>query len=295
MLKIFRGARKVPVLSIIACRILEDELTRVLSLDRKLRHLILVDNTDGDGLSGKLRAEGRPHLVISRKEIPDLIENLQNGNSNGFLKPLLNRFRFKVSKNHRAQDLIVIVNVLKMALHSDSKVLREEVYRNISDMSGLSDGILLFYGLCGNSLANIGNDLGDLGCPIYFLTDAGEKRVDDCISVALGGNKQYEETLRKFPAVGIYFTPMWAFNLKEMDKEVGKSSKSLSLGSTLNNLGYKKVAKLDTGLHYIRDFEVDSRIGDFADSYNLEVVSLRASSDIAEKCYKKARDSVVKE
>jgi hypothetical protein len=295
MLKIFRGARKVPVLSIIACRILEDELTRVLSLDRKLRHLILVDNTDGDGLSGKLRAEGRPHLVISRKEIPDLIEDLQIGNSNGFLKPLLNRFRFKVSKNHRAQDLIVIVNVLKMALHSDSKVLREEVYRNISDMSGLSDGILLFYGLCGNSLANIGNDLGDLGCPIYFLTDAGEKRVDDCISVALGGNKQYEETLRKFPAVGIYFTPMWAFNLKEMDKEVGKSSKSLSLGSTLNNLGYKKVAKLDTGLHYIRDFEVDSRIGDFADSYNLEVVSLRASSDIAEKCYKKARDSVVKE
>ena len=283
----------MPVLSIIACRILEDELTHVLSLDRKLRHLILVDNADGDGLSGKLRAEGRPHLVISRKEIPDLIEDLQNGNSNGFLKPLLNRFRIKVSENHRAQDLIVIVNVLKMALHSDSKVLREEVYRNISDMSGFSDGILLFYGLCGNSLANIGNDLGDLGCTIYFLTDAGEKRVDDCISVALGGNKQYEKTLRRFPAVGIYFTPMWAFNLKEIDKEVGKSSKSLSLGGMLNNLGYKKVAKLDTGLHYIRDFEVDSRIDDFADSYNLEVVSLRASSDIAEKCYKKARDSVV--
>jgi hypothetical protein len=284
----------VPVLSIIACRILEDELTRVLSLDRTLHHLILVDNMDSIGLSGKLHAESRPHLVIARKEIPDRIENLRNGRSRRFLKPLLDRFHFKVSENPKAQDLIVVVNVLKMALHSDSKVLKEEVYRNISDMAGFSDGILLFYGLCGNSLSNIGNDLGNLGCPVYFLTDEGEKRVDDCIAVALGGNRQYEETLRRFPAVGIYFTPMWAFNWKEIDKEVGRSSKSQSLGDMLNNLGYRKVAKLDTGLHYIKDFEVDSRIDDFAGSYNLEIVCLQVGSDIAEKCYQKAKESVVK-
>jgi hypothetical protein len=187
----------------------------------------------------------------------------------------------------------VVVNVLKMALHSDSKVLKEEVYRNINDMAGFSDGILLFYGLCGNSLANIVNDLGDLGCSMYFLTDGGEKRVDDCISVALGGNRQYEETLRRLPGVGIYFTPMWAFNWKEIDKEVGRSSKSQSLGDMLNNLGYRKVAKLDTGLHYIRDFEVDSRINEFAGSYSLEIVNLQAVSEIAEKCYHKAKDGVV--
>jgi hypothetical protein len=284
------------VLSIIACRILEDELTRVLSLDRTLRHLILVDNLDSIGLSGKLRAESRAHLVIAKKEIPDLIENLRNDKSRRFLKPLLNRFRFKhgkLSDNPRAQDLIVIVNILRMALHSDDKMLKEEVYRNISDMARFSDGILLFYGLCGNSLANIGNDLGDLDCPIYFLTDEGEKRVDDCIAVALGGNRQYEETLRKFPAVGIFFTPMWAFNWREIDKEVGRSSRFQSLGNTLNNLGYQKVAKLDTGLHYIRDFEVDSRINEFAGSYNLEIVSLQVGSEVAEKCYQKAKDSVV--
>src|SRR5512136_2898659 len=122
-------------------------------------------------------------------------------------------------------------------------------------MARFSDGILLFYGLCGNSLADVGNDLDDLGCSVHFLTDESGKRVDDCISVALGGNRQYEETLSKFPGVGIYFTPMWAFNWKEIDEEVGRSSKSQSLGNMLNNLGYQKVAKLDTGLHYIRDFE----------------------------------------
>jgi hypothetical protein len=93
-----KSARKVPVLSIIACRILEDELTHVLSLDRTLRHLILVDSMDSIGLSGKLYAEGRAHLVIARKEIPDLIENLQNGRSRRFPKHLLDRFHFKVSE-----------------------------------------------------------------------------------------------------------------------------------------------------------------------------------------------------
>jgi len=57
-------------------------------------------------------------------------------------------------------------------------------------MSGLSDGIPLFYGLCGNSLGNIGNDaLKDLNCPIYIRIDEADRRVDHCIAVALDGNK----------------------------------------------------------------------------------------------------------
>lgn len=263
----------MPVLSIIACRILEDELTRVLSLDRTLRHLILVDNLDSMGLSGKLRAQSRAHLLVARKEIPDLIKDLQRDKLSR-LKPFLNRFRFihgQVLENARGQDLVAVVNVLKMALHSDGKMVKEVVCKNISDMARFSDGILLFYGLCGNSLGNIGNDLKDLDCPIYFLTDEVDKRVDDCIALALGGNKRYEEALRRFPGVGMFFTPMWAFNWREIDKEVSSSSKSQNLGSMLINLGYKRVAKLDTGLHYIRDFEVESRINEFASSYNLEI------------------------
>jgi hypothetical protein len=109
-------------------------------------------------------------------------------------------------------------------------------------MSRFSDGILLLYGLCGNSLGDIGNDLRDLSYPIYFLTDRDDKRVDDCIAVALGGNKRYEETLRGFPEVGFFFTPMWAFNWREIEKEANKSSKSQCLGSMLNSLGYQRVA-----------------------------------------------------
>lgn len=285
----------MPVLSIIACRILEDELTRVLSMDHTLRHLLLVDNPDGMGLSRKLRSQNRAHLLVSGEEIPGRIKDLQNDNFGKTIRPLLNRFNFirgRASENTREQDLVVVVNVLKMALHSDGKLLKDEVCKNIRDMSRFSNGILLFYGLCGNYLVDIGNDLMDLGCPIYFLVDQDDKRVDDCIAVALGGNKQYEETLSGFPGVGVFFTPMWAFNWKDIDKEVGKSTKSQSLGSMLNSLGYKKVAKLDTGLHYISDFEVESKINEFASSYDLEIIGLQGNTEIADRCYGQAKDGI---
>ena len=291
--EVFSRCEKVPVLSIIACRILEDELTRVLSLDHTLRHLFLVDNLEAMGLSRKLRAQNRAHLLVAGEEIPDRIKDLQKDNFGKIIELLLNRFHFirgRVPKNSSERELVVVVNVLKMALHSDGKLLKDEVYKNIRDMSRFSDGILLFYGLCGNYLGNIGNDLRDLGCPIYFLTDKDDKRVDDCIAVALGGNKRYEETLSRFPGAGVFFTPMWAFNWRDIDKEVGRSSKSQSLGSMLNSLGYKRVAKLDTGLHYISDFEVESKIGEFASSYGLEIVVLQGNTEIANRCYQQAKD-----
>ena len=288
-------SEKVPILSIIACGILEDELTHVLSMDHTLRHLFLVDNLDGLGLSSKLRGQNRAHLLVAREEIPDRIKDLQKDNFARIIRPFLNRFHFvreRVSENASERELVVVVDVLKMALHSDGKLLKDEVYRNIRDMSTFSDGILLFYGLCGNYLGDVGNDLNDLSCPIYFLTDKNGKRVDDCIAVALGGNKRYDETLSRFPGVGIFFTPMWAFNWREIDKEVSKSSKSQSLGSILNSLGYQRVAKLDTGLHYISDFEVESKISEFASSYNLEIVGLQGSTEIADRCYSKAKDEI---
>lgn len=281
-------------MSIIACRILEDELTRVLSLDHRLRHLFLVDNPDATGLSMKLRAQNRAHLLVAGEEIPDRLKDIQRGNFNfgKIIKPLINRFHFilgRASENADGKELVVVVNVLKMALHSDGKLLKDEVYKTIRDMSRFSDGILLFYGLCGNYLGDIGNDLTDLGRPICFLTGIDDKRVDDCIAVALGGNKQYEETLSRFSGVGVFFTPMWAINWRDIDNEVGKSSKSQSLGSMLNSLGYQKVAKLDTGLHYVSDFEVESKISEFASSYNLEIVFLQGNTEIADKSYHQAK------
>lgn len=275
---------------------LEDELTRVLSLDSMLRHLILADNPDGLGLSRKLRAQNRSHLLAGLGEIPNRIKDLHKDDFGKFIRPLLNRFRLicgRASENASEQELVVIVNVLKMALHSDGKQITDEVYKNIREMSRFSDGILLLYGLCGNSLGDIGNDLRDLSCPIYFLTDKDGNRVDDCIAAALGGNKQYEEALSESSGIGFFFTPMWATNWKEIDKEANKAPKSQSLGCMLNSLGYMRVALLDTGLHYAGDFEVESKVSELASSCNLEIVCLQGSTEIVDRCYQQARDGIL--
>jgi len=60
----------------------------------------------------------------------------------------------------------------------------------------------------------------------------------------------------------------------------------------LNSLGYQRVAKLDTGLHYIRDFEIESKINEFASSYSLGIVDLQGNTEIADRCYQKAKDGI---
>ncbi|MFZ2470468.1 MAG: hypothetical protein WAW52_00865 [Methanothrix sp.] len=50
----------MPVLSIVACRMLEDELVHLLSADREVRELLLVDGKEALSLSAKLRAQNRP-------------------------------------------------------------------------------------------------------------------------------------------------------------------------------------------------------------------------------------------
>jgi hypothetical protein len=50
----------MPVLSIVACRMLGDELVHLLSADREVRELLLVDGMQALSLSAKLRAQSRP-------------------------------------------------------------------------------------------------------------------------------------------------------------------------------------------------------------------------------------------
>ncbi len=89
-----------------------------------------------------------------------------------------------------------MVSPLPLRLHSDLEQLKAAVYDNIRSQAAFSDGILIFYGKCGNALADLEHDLSDLACPIYFLTDERGTRIEDCIALALGGNKNYDSSRR---------------------------------------------------------------------------------------------------
>lgn len=284
----------MPVLSIIACGMFEDELAYVLSQDHELQQLILVDNRECMGLIRKLKSENCIPRTAPLDRVPML---LPAGHGSGFRllsKPfmMLPFFRklHEDMKLKAGQKVTVVVNVLELALHADLDLLKSEVYRNIREMAAFSDGIFLFYGSCGHALGNLEEDFADLGCPLYFLKDCSGETVEDCISAAFGGNDAYAEAMLTCRGTGaIYLTPMWASNWNRMEKE-GRSSVDFD-SKYLKDPKYSVTGKIDTGLSYDPDFHKNVR--EFACRFNMEVRDMKGSVEVAKQSYEHARKAVI--
>ncbi len=271
----------MPVLSIIACDMLEDELANVLSKDSELAQLVLVDKKECFGLQRKLKSLGCLPALVPLDRVAEIL----NGKKSKSALKQVSGFRFieKIrAKSRHKTKVTVVVNVLKMGLHMDNELLKGEVYRNIREMSGFSDRILIFYGTCGHSLVNIEKDFEALKCRLYFLKDGNGEIVEDCISAALGGNIAYAQAIGG--GEGTYFlTPMWASSWQEFPKE-----KFLELSE--HDKKYirrdRRVAKINTGLLCEPDF--DENVRDFARFFNLKIVEIQGSKKIAEQSYQNA-------
>ena len=77
----------MPVLSIIACDMLVDELTYVLSEDSELAQLILVDNNEHFELQRKLKSHGCLPTLIPLDRVPEILKGGQNQLLQTILKP----------------------------------------------------------------------------------------------------------------------------------------------------------------------------------------------------------------
>ncbi|MFZ3168628.1 MAG: DUF1638 domain-containing protein [Candidatus Methanoperedens sp.] len=279
----------MPILSIIACGMLEDELAYVLSRDRYLAQLILVENSEHFGLQRKLKSMGCLPALIPLDRVPEILIRENNQSLPAIIKPLcsfhfIQKILHKLENQHKPK-VTVVANMLKRGLHSDVEMVRVEVYRNIMEMSLFSDRILIFYGTCGHSLSNLEKDFENLDCQLYFLKDEKGETVEDCISAALGGNDVYARALVNGEGAGtFYLTPMWASNWEEKSKDnaifsSGSDKKFLKL--------YGRAAKINTGLSYEPDF--DKNVKDFAQFFGLKIVELQGSKKIAELSYQNAR------
>jgi hypothetical protein len=266
----------MPVLSIVACRMLEDELVHLLSNDGEVRELLLVDGSECMSLSAKLRAQNRPHLLLGLDSIAPHLQERQSRPGG-----ILSR-----SSHRKAAELVVVVSPLRLGLHSDLDRLKAAVYDNIRRLSIFSDGILIFYGKCGNALADLEHDLPDLPCPIYFLTDEQGERIDDCIALALGGNENYDRTLAEHQDVALFMTPMWASNWKVMGEEAA-SGQRRDLGAMLKGTGMTKVARIDTGLCYEAGFV--EKVDGFAREFGLQRIELPGKAGLAKGSYERAK------
>ncbi len=270
----------MPVLSIVACRMLEDELVHLLSADREVRELLLVDGKEALSLSAKLRAQNRPHLLLCLDSIAPHLQERQS-RPGGI---------FSHSFHPKAAKLVVVVSPLRLGLHSDLDLLKAAVYDNIRRLAAFSDGILIFYGKCGNALADLEHDLSDLACPIYFLTEESGVRIDDCIALALGGNKKYDRALAEHQDVALFMTPMWASHWRAMGQEDAALGKGRDMRSMLKGTGLTKVARIDTGLCFEPGFI--EKVDGFAREFGLERIELPGGTAVARGCYERAKSSL---
>ncbi len=288
------NGEQMPVLSIIACEMLEDELVYVLSKDHDLNQLIVVESRQSFRLIRKLKSRNCQPRLFPLERIPTF---LKEANDSVFMNPLrlLIKFSFfeKIHHNIREKNkekTIVVVNTLKLGLHSDCQLLRSEIYQNIRKMADFSDGILIFYGNCGHSLRNTEADFKDLHCSLYFLKDEKGDVVDDCISVALGGNDTYAEVMQSGNGTGmIYLTPMWASSWKEMRMESNDTSE---FNESFMKKHYRKVVKISNEISIGSEF--DKNVLNYARNFDMSITEMEGSMEIASKSYLNAKNDVCK-
>lgn len=262
----------MPIISLIGCRMFEDEIVHLVEHDPLIDNLIVVENKDCGGLVKKLGDVG-----ISYKLVPEAGMQSECHDKCG-------------------DSYCFVINILEFALHAVPANLKSEVYQKVEEMASYSEGILLFYGLCGNVLGDVEKDLGDLECKICILKEENGEIVDDCIGAVLGGRGAYLEHLKSFKGIGTFFlTPMWAANWGDMlvAGGFGKDPDDIETSKfVFDAVGYKKVAKVDTGLHYEKKF--DDIVKEFADIFDFDILNIEGELNLIESCYRKFRNEVLK-
>jgi hypothetical protein len=286
----------MPVLSIIACEMLEDELVYVLSKDLEIKRLFVVENRNSLRLAKKLRSENLNPFMISSDRLYPIVSEINRMSLSNFGRkfsniPFCKKIYDVILNKKKKQELTVVVNPLRKDLHSDIDLLQSEVYLNAQEMSKISNGILLFYGKCGFSSEKVQAELQQIDCPVYFLRDDGGTIVDDCISVALGGNEIYTKTMLSTNGKGaIYATPMWLSSLNETNYKSTESYKKIrkylispmySLLFKINNQDYK-----DVNFHR-NSFE-------FAKIFDMKIINVNGTMKIAINSYMEAKVDVYK-
>jgi len=251
------------VLSIIACRMFEDELVCMIEKHGNIATLVLVEDENSTSIARKLEHCGYAYKVLPLEKIPQFITDTSPDNT------------------------IVVIHMLELALHAIPENLRRTVYGKIEQMRVYSQTVLLFYGLCGNVLGKVETEMSTCSCPVYILKEENGEIVDDCIGAVLGGRAAYLSKLKGFRGVGTFFmTPKWAANWKEMIRSAGITNdpdNTKMAKYVFDYAGYKKVAKLKTGLIYEQGF--DNMVDDFARTFDFEIIEMEANLSLIEKCF----------
>ncbi|WP_440951901.1 DUF1638 domain-containing protein [Methanococcoides sp. FTZ1] len=252
----------MPSLYLVSCRMFEDELVNIFEGEDENTLLLLVENENIEGIENKFTEVSLKYDKVSLEDM--------------------------ASKIGQTDKFVVILHLLEFALDADPDILREKVYMTIEENGKLFDGVLIFYGLCGNVLGTVESDFSYLGIPVRILKDSDGNIVDDCICAAFGNRSAYVEAMAgEERGTGTYFlTPMQAANWKEMlvlAKLTPDPDNTEMTKMVFDYSGYKNVGKVDTGLCYEKKF--DETVDEFATLFDFEKKLFEGSTKVADESY----------
>ncbi|WP_298685346.1 DUF1638 domain-containing protein, partial [uncultured Methanomethylovorans sp.] len=170
----------MPTMTIVSCKIMQDEIVWILENDPAIDEIIVVDNENIGEFVEKLDRTNITYTTLSLGNISPVCE-AENGSK-----------------------YTVLIYLMELGLHRSPKELKKKVYETVEVLAPYSSGILLFYGLCGNVLGNIEKDFAasSLSCPVHILKDNKDRIVDDCIGATVGGVDNYLKILKSVSDAG---------------------------------------------------------------------------------------------
>ncbi|MDD4305320.1 MAG: DUF1638 domain-containing protein [Methanosarcina sp.] len=268
------------VISIVSCKIFEDEIVHLLEHDKKMGEVLILKNESSEEIVRKLGKAGVPCQEIVLRDI----ETCRN---------------FRNLQQNRDAGLILVLNILEVVDKvKNSTRLKMNVYEAILKMALFSDGLLLFYGLCGNAFKDIEKDFEYLERPFVLLRDAEGNIVDNCLCATLGSKKAFMEAKKDLSGENregktFMLTPMWAANWEKMVVANGfaRSLEALEESKRVfKTARYTKVAKINTGIKYKHNFE--PKVREFAAFYEFGITEIKAEQVIFERCYSELKHSL---
>lgn len=166
----------------------------------------------------------------------------------------------EVNKALKDNNISADVHWVEAGLHYQPDKLKETLQQLI-DSSGSSDFIVLLFGLCGNALIGLTSQMSTLVVP----------KVDDCISLMLGGNEQRiaSDTANR----AYYFTKGWLRYDINIWHEYQRSVKQYGVKKAneifLEMLKhYTHIAVIDTGAYESEEIKNDTE--QIAKTFNLK-------------------------
>jgi len=257
------------VLGVIGCEVLMDEVVHVLSKDKRLSTIAVIESPEGVQACQKLKQRAPDKRVVTCSE-----KDLWPLKSDDALKAVL--------------------LVMPISLHQSPADLREKVLEKLKVLQNVCDSILVFYGLCGNAFREIDRLSVGLGVPVTILRDSNDKIVDDCVGAILGGAEEYLQYLRE--EEGEYpLNSMWAHNWRHYmhETQILRDENDLEDAKMVFScMGYAMVTKLDDGLADFDTFE--NEVVAFANAFELEIRRIDCPLYVVEQSYLLAKERLEK-